>query len=83
MVNFHLLQLFKIFGSLGCSQLAAVSHTHQVPLSRGGSVSRLNRLWGRRESTSVPTSLKILGYPWKAMVGWIVHSDVNTVLDLV
>ena len=43
MVNFHLLQLIQIFGSLGCPQLAAVSHTHQVPLARGGSVSGLNR----------------------------------------
>ena len=42
MVRFHLLQLFKVFGSLGHPQLAAVSHTYQLPLSRGGSVSGLN-----------------------------------------
>jgi len=74
MLSSLLLHLLQFLCSLGCPQLAAVSHTHQVPLSRGGSVSRLNWLWGRREKR---------GHPWKAMVGWIVNSDVNAVLDLV
>ena len=82
MLSSLLLHLLQILYSLGCPQLAAVSHTHQVPLSRGGSVSRLNWLWGRRETTWVSTSLETLGYSWKAMVGWIVHSDVNKVLNL-
>ena len=51
MFNASLLKFFESPCSLWRPQLAAVSHTHQDPLSRGGSVSRwrgLNQLWGER-----------------------------------
>ena len=48
-----LLQFIKFSRPLSCPQLAAISHTHQDPLSRGGSVSRLNWLWGRRDGIQV------------------------------
>ena len=49
MFSSSLSQFVQFSCSLGSPQLAAVSHTHQVPLSRGGSVSRcrgFNQLWG-------------------------------------